>query len=365
MKSRIRVLFSGYAPVHFLCFRPLYRRLLEDGRFEVWFSGGLRDKTESGVSYAAPESLYAPFGVPSDRLLPTEKLADEQFDLFFGANTKGLRPGRAGTSVQIFHGISFRNVAIREAILEGWDYFFIAGPYMRRRLAETGILAADDPRGVPIGLMKTDALLARERSRESTLRGLGLRGDRPVVLFAPTGQRYNSLETMGTEVLQFLVASDRFDLVIKPHDHPKRKKDWRREFSEWLGPHCLVTSEPDVIPLLAAADVLLTDASSVSNEFTLLNRPMVFLDVPRLIEKARLKSPGFDLETWGRRAGDLVERPEDVVAALETALRDPQRHRSVREAMAADLFYHPGRATDAAMAWLLQKFFGEEPNRTG
>ena len=350
---KFRVLFSGYAPVHFLCFRPIYLRMLESGRFDVWFSGGLRTKTGREVSFAAPETLYSRFGLPAKRLLMTEKLPEEQFDFFFGANTKGLRPGRAGTSIQIFHGISFRNLAVREDILWDWDFFFLVGPYMRRRFAETGLLAMDDPRGVSVGLPKTDALLADASLRKRTLRSLGLDGERPVILLAATGQKHNALETMGREVIGFLAETKKYDIVIKPHDHPKRRKNWEGEFSDLLGPHCRVTSETDVIPLLAAADLLLTDASSVSSEFSLLDRPMVFLDVPRLLEKARQKSPGFDLDTWGRRAGELVVRPEDVVEAVESSLRNPERHGPVRRAMAEDLFYHPGRATDVAMDWIL------------
>ena len=41
MSLSMSVLFTGYAPVHFLCFEPLYRRLRESSDFEVFLSGGL------------------------------------------------------------------------------------------------------------------------------------------------------------------------------------------------------------------------------------------------------------------------------------------------------------------------------------
>ena len=45
-----RVLFTGYAPIHFVCFEPLYRRLVASG-FDVFVSGGLREKTADGTQY--------------------------------------------------------------------------------------------------------------------------------------------------------------------------------------------------------------------------------------------------------------------------------------------------------------------------
>ena len=47
---------------------------------------------------------------------------------------------------------------------------------------------------------------------------------------------------------------------------------------------------------LFVADLLISDASSVSNEYALLDRPMVFLDVPKLLKTARGKGSMVDLD---------------------------------------------------------------------
>ena len=72
--------------------------------------------------------------------------------------------------------------------------------------------------------------------------------------------------------------------------------------------------EPDVVRTMSIADLLISDASSVANEFALLDRPIVFLDVPELIELTLRKGARLDLETWGRKGGVVVP---DVPAALE------------------------------------------------
>jgi hypothetical protein len=349
-----RVLFTGYAPVHFLCFRPIYEALAARPGFQVHLSGGLRTKAEGAVHYDH-DGLYRPMGVPPDRILSVGQIQQADFDLTFAANTKLISPRSPGIKIQIFHGISFRNASVREEIC-CWDYYFLVGPYMRRKLAEAKLLAMEDPRGLPIGFPKTDPLLNGSLDQRAVLSKYGFDGRRPVVVYAPTGQKHNSLETMGEEVIRRLASAGRFDLLIKAHDHPKNTIDWLRRLAPLEDGHARLARDPDVIPLLHAADLLISDASSVSSEFSLLNRPMVFLDVPKLLDKSARANLGFDLSTWGRRAGIIVRDPKDVVAAVESGLQHPEKQSDLRQAMAQDLFFNPGRATPAAIDWILRNF---------
>lgn len=350
--SPTRVLFTGYAGVHFACFKPLYEKLRDDERFEVFVSGGLRSKVD-GVHQYDLHGMYDQFDIPADRRLTVEQIRGESFDYLFASNTKMIAPMDVRVRVQIFHGVSFRNKAVREANAHA-DVYFLIGPYMQRAFSKTAILREDDPRLLPIGFMKTDRLLNGQLDRRALLNRYGFKGDRPVVLYAPTGQKHNSLETMGEAVLRSLRQSGRFSLIVKLHDHPKNRSiDWRCRLGSMEDEHLCVTRDADVIPLLHLADLLITDASSVSSEYALLDRPMVFLDVPKLLAKAR-RGVGsmLDLETWGRRCGDLVTDPAEIVTTVSEALEKPQRHASIRRAMAEDLFFNRGCATESALRWL-------------
>ena len=193
---------------------------------------------------------------------------------------------------------------------------------MRRRFIQIGVLEERDPRAVEVGFMKTDRLLNGELNRDELLRHYGFNGTRPVLLYAPTGAKHNSLETMGEEVLRQLATSDEHDILIKLHDHPKNKSiDWNARLAPFENEHFHIVREFDVIPSLFLADLLITDASSVANEYSLLDRPMVFLDVPELI-KHSLKMPGaaVDLNTWGRRGGLLVTQPEEILNTVNQSL---------------------------------------------
>jgi CDP-glycerol glycerophosphotransferase (TagB/SpsB family) len=174
------------------------------------------------------------------------------------------------------------------------------------------------------------------------------------VLYAPTGEKYNSLEAFGERVIELLANTARFNVLVKLHDHPKDTKvDWPQRLARFEGPCVRIVKSADVIPMLFLANLLITDASSVSNEFSLLDRPMIFLDVPKLLEVARnRKGAMVDLDTWGRRGGELVTAPEDLLPAVEVSLNSPILYGDIRREMAADLFFNPGGATQAAAAWL-------------
>lgn len=355
----LRVLFTGYAPVHFVCFRPLYERLSRRADVAVTLSGGTRRACAGGYAYDASE-LYGRFALPPGQVLPVEAIRELDFDVMFASHTRLIRPRRVDRTVQIFHGISFRNRALRPENM-GCDHYFVIGPYMRRRLAEAGWLRDGDGRALPIGFMKTDRLLDGSIARAEVLARLGFDGARPVLLYAPTGARQNSLELMGEAVIEALLASGRYDLLVKPHDHPKNVDiDWFARLARFDGAHCRIVREADIVPMMAAADLLLSDASSAANEYALLDRPIVFLDTPQLIDNAsRVDHSMLDLATWGRRAGSaVVARPGQVCGAVRRSLEHPGEKSALRRALVSDLFYNPGRATDAATAWFEREFIG-------
>ncbi|MCL4199258.1 MAG: CDP-glycerol glycerophosphotransferase family protein [Phycisphaerales bacterium] len=361
----VRVLFTGYAPVHFACFRPLFERLLRMEAVEVRLSGGLRSGSGNSITYDE-QGMYGPFGIAPGLIIPTVELDRWRCDVLFAGNTNMIAPAEVGRRVQIFHGISFRNKAVRADNM-GADHYFMVGPYMKRRFVESGLMNPDDPRALEIGFMKTDRLLNGALDRDRLLAQYGLDGSRPIVLYAPTGQKYNSLETMGEAVIAEIAASDGFDLIVKPHDHPKNADiNWFERLAPQCGPHVRVTREVDVIPLLFLADVLITDASSVSSEYSLLDRPILFLDVPRLIKRAvRGAGSQIDLETWGRHAGPVIAEPAKVVEALRQALGNPSEFSAQRRAMANDLFFNPGCATDHAAEWFRQVVLNGDASQRG
>jgi hypothetical protein len=103
-----RLLFTGYAPVHFICFRPIYERLRRMPGVDVFVSGGQMEDAAEAVS---ARDLYRPFRIPPRRVLTLDAIRKQRFDLVFCAHVSGYFPRSDNGRVQIFHGLSFRNMA--------------------------------------------------------------------------------------------------------------------------------------------------------------------------------------------------------------------------------------------------------------
>jgi len=270
-----------------------------------------------------------------------------RFDLFVCPDI-AMPARRTRRRVQVFHGVSFKGKAY-SAKIHRYNHVFLIGEYMRRRFIEKGLFKEDDPALHRIGMPKTDPLLDGALDRTALLAELGLDPSRATVIYAPTWRRESSLNVEGEAVIDALAAMD-LNVLVKIHDHSRDPETNRRDWGAWLDARedarVRRVRDPDIIPFLGAADLLVTDASSVANEFALLDRPILFMDVPDLL---KVYSVSADLDTWGRGIGTVVRGAGNLRAAAGRALSDPKAQSEIRRAAAADIFYNPGQATDAAV----------------
>jgi CDP-glycerol glycerophosphotransferase (TagB/SpsB family) len=345
MPGRPTILFYAKKPMNVVMFRGILERLRAEGRVRCVLAGKL-------MGTGAARDLYARAGLAGERTVPTWWARHRRYDVYVCPDF-GILGRRCRVKVQIFHGVSLKNYAINQR-LRRFDKVFVVGEYMRRTLVERGILEEDDPRIERVGMPKLDALVDGSLRRDEVLAGLGLDPDRPVVLYAPTWGEGSSLEAWGTEILEALGRLP-VQVLVKLHDnsYDRRKTtvDWESAIRALERPDFLQIRDASVLPALVAADVLVSDASSVANEFLLLDRPIVFADCPELLESLEGRA---DLETWGRRTGRVAGAQGELTTAVERALADPAEHGEVRAAAARDLFYEPGRATERAVACLLR-----------
>lgn len=317
---------------------------------DIFLSGG-REELPTQPRVSARE-LYSSFRIPPSKVIELSDMRRKTFDMVFCAHVSGYFPRADQERVQLFHGVSFRNMAVRREVLV-YDHLFIIGPYMKRLFTDKQMLRESDPRLVPIGFPKLDRLVNGQLDRAKLLRHVRMSGRRPILLYAPTGQVGNSLEYTGEAVLERLKRTRKYDILVKVHDHPRDNSvNWAERLKPLLDDHVRLVTDYDVVPYLFLADLLITDASSVSNEYSLLDRPMVFLDVPQLLENMRRKKVSLDLDTWGRKGGIVTHWPDEAVEAVAWSLAHPRAASRVRRAMARDLFYNPGSATDAAIGWI-------------
>lgn len=328
--------FRAKRPMNYEMFRPYHERLRADPRFDVTLYGKSQGHSDLSVLEAA---------LPA-RLRPNWMCKFAAPDVLFSADFL-LATSRAKLSVQIFHGTSVKNYELNPRVHD-YDAVFAIGPYMVRRYVEKGFFEAGDPRLRSVGFAKTDRLTNGALDARRTREACGLDPSRPTVVYAPSWGAESSLDKYGEGVLEALHGWGG-NTLVKLHDNaydPRyARRDWRAFVDALAGPRFAAPRSWDVIPLLHAADLLVTDISSVGFEFLQLDRPILFMS----FENQLVRWENADLETWGRSTGTVVPDPERLPAALDRALASPREQSDVRRAACTDIYFNVGRATEAGM----------------
>lgn len=348
-RSRTRVLFEAASPLSMTIFRPVYERLKRDPQIELWF-------TTSDASWTL-DQIFTSSGI-TERVVPAADVRWKKFEAYINTDFWNMTwlPRRT-RRIHLFHGVAGKyglDAPVRIApVVASFDRIMFPNRDRLCRYARAGLVDVDSPRAALIGYPKVDCLVDGSLDRQAIERELALDPLAPTVLYAPTWSPYSSLNSMGEAILKTL-ARRGFNVVVKLHDRsfdPAARAsggiDWRRTLDR-LGRdyHVRVAEGADASPYMFAADVLVTDHSSVGFEFMLLDRPIIVVDCPQLVEHARINREKVDLL---RSVADVALDAEGAGAAVAAAIADPRRRRARRRAIASELFYCAGGATDRAV----------------
>jgi hypothetical protein len=342
--GRRRVLFNARTPMNYAIVAPVHRAMRSDPRVEFYF-------TASEAPGRAAEILRD--AGPDARIVSPRRATLTRFDAYVAADLLWLTLPRGAPRVQMFHGVAGKYAHDYDRptrSLREWDRHFFVN---ERRLRNFTAAGAIDPGGQSarlVGMPKVDCLVDGSLDRAAILDALRLDPALPTVLYAPTWSAASSMPRLGADFVRQL-SDGPWNLIVKLHD---RLRDPRPFFSggrDWgaaLEPvlarrdRARLAGGADICPYLVAADVMITDHSSAGFEYLLLDRPLVRIDIPELIELSNTSPEYVDLL---RGASTSVTDAAGVMQAVERGLQDPRLLSSTRTAVAHDLFYRPGTAT--------------------
>ena len=179
-------------------------------------------------------------------------------------------------TAMLYHGIGTKSDVYSPTLMQ-MSVRFVEGPHYVARL----LTQYPGANLVPVGYAKIDPLFwpASERPRLD-LAALGLDPAKRTLLYAPTHMP-SSFPKMADE---FPAHFADFNLLVNPHSlsfFGGKKDSHRRLMRLWSrAPNVRVASfdDYDPLPYMAAADLLISDESSVLFEFATLDRPIVWCD---------------------------------------------------------------------------------------
>ena len=327
---------------------PIVEGLQKDSRVEMFFT--------ASESPDLLREIYAD-ARPPHQLIKPKSAAFMHFDSYLTADFLWARLPRGTRRVQTFHGVAgkYRTVYDSPAdSMRGWDRLFFINKRRLQNFIDNGAIDADSPAIRLIGMPKLDCLVDGSFERNEVLASLGVDPSRRTVLYAPTWSKYSSLSVMGEELVQRLGAAG-YAVIVKLHDRSRQTDDYHSGGIDWgerLLPFLrqsggVLAPGSNSSAYLLGADVLVTDHSSVGFEYLLLDRPLIRIHVPELLEKTDIEPVYVQLMA---DAATSVNDIDELVAAVDESLANPRALSSSRQTVAGEMFYKPGTATARAIS---------------
>lgn len=349
-----RILVELRTPVYQAVLGPVYETLQDFPDVELTFTSEY------------PEQIRPLVG--PERFLSHRDAEWRRFDLYLNADPwAAARLRRCARRVNFFHGVAGKyDLDQPRGLPMGLEYYdriaFINRDRMTRYLA-AGLVS--DRQARLIGYPKLDRLAAGRIDGAAVRAGLGLDDTRRTALYAPTYSPASSLHLAGDRIVEAL-ADAGLNVIVKLHDRsldadPRYTGgiDWRARMRALEQPGRVRYVEgADASPLLAAADLMVTDHSSVGFEFLVLDRPLVIFDAPELAAVARINPDKIELL---RSAGVVVQSVTELAAAAGGELLSPGRLSARRRSVAEAMFHDAGRATERAVA-LVRDLLDQRPS---
>ena len=147
----------------------------------------------------------------------------------------------------------------------------------------------------------------------------------------------------------------------KFYDRQLNKIAWREYLNALLEKNksLQLMNDFDITPYMRASDLLVSDLSAVVHQFSILDRPIVCMEID--IDEFKKYWPNLDRQAYEARA--VIEAPagEAMKQAVLQELANPGNLSQKRRAMAGEYFYNIGSSAKSAAAKIYQLLKLKEP----
>ena len=351
--DRRRLLVNARTAMNYATISPIVERLQPDPRLEFYFTA-----SENPANHA---EIYAEAVTPLKYVTPFQASLT-RFDVYLAADFLWVKLPRGARRVQTFHGVAGKYRTVYDSpsnSMRDWDRLFFINKRRLQHFIDCGAIDANSDAARLIGMPKLDCLVDGSLVRDEILVSLGIDPTRRTILYAPTWSAHSSVVSMGEELVARLGEAG-YAVIVKLHDRSRDASDFGHsggvDWGERLAPLLqryggLLASGANSSRYLPAADAMITDHSSVGFEYLLLDRPLIRIHVQELIKNTDIEPSYVELMA---NASSSVHNVDETVAAVERAFADPALKSGDRVAVANEMFYKPGTATQRAVTALYE-----------
>lgn len=214
--------------------------------------------------------------------------------------------------------LRYRNLMVKEAENE-WDLLLAQSPWAARQLSSAfGYSGPVFDGGYPRNDFLSDQTRLSE-GRAKVLQDYGIDGMKTIVLYAPTWRdylkdssgRYSRVDFLG---LAKTIQTIGKDFVVLYRGHANSSDSVQAKLPDGVVD---VSKHSDVNELMAAADMMITDYSSIMFDFVVTGKPIAFL-TPDL-ERYRDETRGFYFDFEKERPGPIFRNAHEAISWIQTS----------------------------------------------
>lgn len=250
----------------------------------------------------------------------------------------------------INHGESDK-VVNQSKFLMAYDKLLVAGPLAERRLRDAGLPVRDD-QVIHVGRPQTELMLKRVSAPASSVK---------TVFYAPTWEgfndeaNYSSVNAYGLAMMEALARCGDLRVVFKPHPYTGHSNP--NEAGEYLKKMLqvaeksgikVVDSKEGIFDCMNESDLLITDVSSVLNDYLFTLKPMILTN-PKARPHDELRK-----DYPSSRATYILDEGAGIGALIADISRDDPMF-SARKSVCADSL---GEFPDGSMAEFTKVILG-------
>jgi hypothetical protein len=359
--KKIKLLFKiGYA-YHKAAFDPIIELLFNNKKYDVWFSLDMEKRRLLFIDYPYRAKIIDSWKKEGYRFTDQKT----GYDIVITGDT--LRNAADyGKTLLCFlnHGTGIKNILYRNLSRVPNDKYqiFVEGQHRVNSLQRSGRIAKNEVH--LIGLPKLDYYFQGLYSdRAKILKDHGLDPQKKTILYAPT-YKPTSMYQVKDDIFE---QTKDYNLIIKLHPYswmgkyaPHRQhRIYERRIERYSHATLLPFEEYNIVPFYAAADVLISEASSTVFDFLAVQKFGIIFDLPcdRLIHSNGEPLLEIDNRTFLAGAFPHIESGKDIGSAIELALNPRDEMVEKANSYRNDLFYGlDGHASERFVAQMEQLY---------
>lgn len=267
--------------------------------------------------------------------------------------------------IQLWHSsVGMKGIKHFKEDFEFYDNWLVSSEFSKKRYME--LWNAPENKLSVTGSARTDTLYNYFKiPKEQLLDELNIQRGSKIIFYVPTFD--SGLYPWNNQYLEFeklcnFCKKNKIILVLRLHPYAKINRRKLRKIIEnfenvyWLD----MSIEPEEMKLLAVADILITDWSSLHVEYYLTKRPIIYLEANKEFFSKKRGVDGKNVLPLEDRAGQIAHNSDELYQALKIVLKEGNKYREKQEKISKKVFgVIDGKASERAVK-VMKKMLNEK-----